>query len=346
MLKLLTAGESHGRALVGILEGLPAGLRVDIKKINHELRRRQQGPGRGKRMKMEQDKVQIISGLKNRYTLGSPIAVLIENRDYSIDKLPALTCPRPGHGDLPGGLKYGFCDLRNTLERASARETAVRVAIGAICKIFLAEFAIAISSKIVSIGGQTKKKEILRKITEAQGRKDTLGGIFEVVVKGLPIGLGSYVHWQRRLDSRLAGIMMSIPAVKAVEFGLGFSCADKFGSSVHDAIYYSKNKGYFRLSNNAGGLEAGVTNGQPLIIRACMKPISTLMAPLDSVDILTHKPAQAAVERSDTCAVEAAGVIGESVCAYVLADVFLEKFGSDSLKDIKQAYKNYLKRLR
>ncbi|PIP20712.1 MAG: chorismate synthase [Candidatus Omnitrophica bacterium CG23_combo_of_CG06-09_8_20_14_all_40_11] len=354
MLRYLTAGESHGKGLVAILEGMPAGLKLDLAKINQELKRRQAGLGRGKRMQIEKDKTQIISGLKKGITLGSPIAFLIENKDFSIERLPRVTCPRPGHADLAGLLKYGFADARNVLERASARETASRVGIGAICKIFLAEFRIRISSHVLSIGGESTRLAMIKKISEAKDNKDTVGGIFEVIVKGAPCGLGSYVQADRRLDGRIAQAVMSIPGVKGVEIGLGFGYADKFGSEVHDAIYYTKNKsltcsgrqGYFRKTNHAGGIEGGISNGEDIILRACMKPISTLTHPLDSVNIITKKPAKATVERSDICVVESAGVIAESVLAYVLADTFLEKFGSDCLSDIKDNYHNYLKKMR
>jgi len=345
MLRYLTAGESHGKALIAILEGMPAGLKVDIKMINQELRRRQSGFGRGKRMQIEKDKIQIPSGLKKGITLGSPIGLLIENKDFSIEKLPKVMCPRPGHADLAGFLKYGFTDIREVLERASARETASRVGIGAICKILLEEFNIRISSKVLAIGGESKVKAMIKKINEAKTNKDTAGGIFEVKAKGVPCGLGSYVQPDKRLDGRLSQAIMSIPGIKAVEIGLGFGFADKFGSQVHDAIYYSKSKGFYRKTNNAGGIEGGVSNGQDIIIRACMKPISTLLEPLDSVNIITKKPAKAIIERSDICVVEAAGVIAESAVAFVLSDAFLEKFGSDSLKDIKDNFHNYLKRI-
>ena len=346
MLRFLTAGESHGKALLSILEGMPAGLRVNAEKINQELKRRQQGFGRGKRMQIEKDKAQIISGLKNNITLGSPVGLCIENKDFSIEKLHRVTCPRPGHADLSGILKYGFHDARNVLERASARETASRVAAGAICKIFLNEFKIKINSKVLSIGGGSSFAEMKKKVQQAIDSKDTVGGIFEVVVKGLPAGLGSYTHYDKRLNGRLAQAIMSIPGIKALAFGLGFSYAFGFGSAVHDAIYYNKAKGYFRKTNNAGGIEGGISNGEDVVIRACMKPIATLLEPLDSVDINTKKPGKAAVERSDTCVVEAAGVVAEAMVAFELAGAFLDKFGSDTLSDIKINYQNYLKRIR
>jgi len=345
MLRFLTSGESHGKFLLAILEGMPCGLKIDKKFINQELARRQKGFGRGPRMKIEKDKAEIISGIKEEKTLGSPIGILIKNKDFSIDYLPKVISPRPGHADLAGVLKYGFKDIRNVLERASARETASRVAVGAICKLFLKEFNILIKSKVLMVAGETNKEFIFKKIKEAKEKKDTLGGIFEVVAKNVPVGLGSYVHWDRRLDSRIAQAVISIPGVKAIEFGLGFGYAKRFGSEVHDAIYYSKSKGYFRLTNNAGGIEGGISNGKDLVIRACMKPISTLLNPLDSVNILTKKPTKASVERSDICVVESAGVIAESMIAFVLADAFLEKFGADNLTDIKENYFSYLKKL-
>lgn len=352
MLRCLTAGESHGKALIAILEGMPAGLKLDNDKINRELKRRQQGFGRGKRMQIENDKAQVISGVKNMVTLGSPITLLIQNKDCSIENLHKVICPRPGHADLAGVLKYGFTDIRQVLERASARSTAATVGIGAVCKDFLNRFDIELSSRVLSVGGESGSQAILKKVKEATERKDTLGGVFEVKASGVLVGLGSYVQPDLRLDSRLAGGIISIPGIKAVEIGLGFGYADKFGSEVHDAIYYSDSKnlsiakrGYFRKSNNAGGIEGGISNGQDIIVRACMKPISTLMNPLDSVNIITKRPAKAATERSDICAVEAAGVVAEAVCAFVIAEAFLEKFGSDSLSDLKENYKNYLKRI-
>lgn len=346
MLRYLTAGESHGKAIVAILEGMPAGLKLEPGQINNELKRRQQGFGRGRRMQIEKDTVQIVSGTKGLKTLGSPITLCVMNKDFSIDKLHKVLNARPGHADLAGFLKYGFSDIREVLERASARSTAATVAIGAVCKILLQEFSINITSKVLSIGGENSPKDMEQKIQEAINQKDTIGGVFEVTAKGAPVGLGSYAHPDRRLDGRLAQNIMAIPGIKAIEIGLGLGYAVSFGSEVHDAIYYSRNKGYFRKTNNAGGIEGGISNGQDIILRACMKPISTLMHPLDSVNVLSKKPAKAAVERSDTCVVEAAGVVAESVCAFVLADAFLEKFGADCLQDIKQAYKNYLRRIK
>lgn len=345
MLRCLTAGESHGKGIVAILEGFPAGIAVDTLAINRELARRQSGFGRGKRMRIEKDRAEIISGLKNNRTLGSPVTLLIKNKDSSIEKLHQVSAARPGHADLAGLLKYGFTDIREVLERASARSTVATVGIGALCKKLLNEFGMVITSRVLSVGGESAKQGIIAKINEAIKNKDTVGGIFEVVAKKVPVGLGSYAQPDRRLDSRLAAQIMSIPGIKSFEVGLGAGYAVSFGSEVHDAIYYNKNKGYFRLTNNAGGIEGGISNGQEIILRACMKPISTLMKPLDSVNIHTKKPAKAAIERSDTCVVESAGVVAEAACAFVLAQAFLEKFGSDCLKDIKENYKNYLKRI-
>ncbi|PIQ87775.1 MAG: chorismate synthase [Candidatus Omnitrophica bacterium CG11_big_fil_rev_8_21_14_0_20_43_6] len=352
MLRLLTAGESHGQGMVAILEGLCAGLKIDIQAINRELKRRQAGFGRGRRMKIENDRVQIISGLKNNRSLGSPITLLINNKDASIEKLHKVLAARPGHADLAGLLKYGFTDIREVLERASARSTVATVALGALGKRFLNEFGIVITSNVLSVGGESTKQGIICKITEAIENKDTVGGIFEVLIKHVPAGLGSYVQADRRLDSRLAAAIIAIPGIKSFEVGLGLGYGVSFGSEVHDAIYYGRKKGlpagrqgYFRLSNNAGGIEGGISNGQEIILRACMKPISTLLKPLDSVHIHTKKSMKAAVERSDICVVESAGVVAEAASALVLADAFLEKFGGDCLEDIKNSYKSYLKRI-
>jgi len=346
MLKVLTAGESHGRGILAILEGLPAGLKLDADFINRDLKRRQAGFGRGKRMQIEKDRAQILSGLKNNTTLGSPVAILVENKDYSIEKLHKVFSARPGHADLAGFLKYGFSDIREVLERASARSTVATVALGAVCRKFLQEFEVEITSRVLSIGGEVAPPAMKRKIQQAISQKDTVGGIFEVKAMGVPIGLGSYVQPERRLDARLASAIMAIPGIKAMGLGLGFGYAAYFGSAVHDAIYYQKNKGYLRKTNNAGGIEGGISNGSAIILRACMKPISTLIHPLDSVNVATKKASKASVERSDVCVVEAAGVVAESALALVLADAFLEKFGSDCLKDIKVGYSNYLKRIR
>ena len=403
-LKFLTAGESHGKALVGIIEGLPAGLSISSIDIDKELARRQKGFGRGGRMKIETDKAQILSGIRHGKSLGSPISLLIENKDWqnwteimSADakpktqnsKLKTVTRPRPGHADLTGALKYNHHDIRNVLERSSARETAVRVAIGAIAKQILAEFDIQVVSYVTEIGGiisqesgvrsQGKEKDLLKlfnnaetspvrcpdkktekkfieKIKEAIKKGDTLGGVFEIAVLGVPAGLGSYSQWDRKLEAQLAHAIMGIQAIKGVEIGMGFDAARNQGSAVMDEIYYktqsSKLKtqnlagGFFRNTNNAGGIEGGMSNGMPIIIRAAMKPIPTLKNPLASVDIHTKKKFKAAYERSDACAVPAASVIGEAVAATVIADCFLDKFGGDSITEIKRNYRGYLKQIR
>lgn len=344
MLRYLTAGESHGKALLAILEGMPAGLKVEASRINRELRRRKLGYGRGKRMQIEQDKAEILSGLKNSLTLASPIGILIKNKDFSIERLPPVACPRPGHADLAGLLKYGFSDVRNVLERASARETAARVSVGAVCKVFLEEFGIRIISRVLEIGGSSARGPMKEIIDRARENRDTVGGIFEVKASNVVSGLGSYAQPDRRLDACLAKAIMSIPGVKAVQIGLGFGYAGKCGSEVHDPIYYSKNKGFYRLTNNAGGIEGGVSNGEDIILSACMKPISTLLRPLESVNIKSKKKARASIERSDICVVEAAGIIAEAGVAFELTRAFLEKFGSDALPDIKASYRLYLNR--
>jgi len=345
-MRILTAGESHGRGLVAIIEGMPAGLKIKPDFINAQLKRRQMGFGRGKRMQIENDSAQILSGVKAGITLGSPIALLIENKDCSIETLHKVLSPRPGHADLAGFMKYGFSDIRDVLERASARSTAATVACGALSKIFLLEFCIRIVSMVVSIGGEVSPKAKIEKIKEAVEKKDTVGGVFEIRATGVPVGLGSYVQPDRRLDARIAAAIMSIPGVKGVEIGLGFGYGQRLGSEVHDPIYYEKGKGIVRPTNNAGGIEGGISNGQDIVVRACMKPIATLLSPLNSINILSRKAAKASVERSDICAVESAGVVAEASIAVVLADAFLEKFGSDSVADIKAGFAHYLKRIK
>lgn len=371
MLRYLTAGESHGVGLVGILDGMPSGLKIDEDFINKQLKRRQAGFGRGPRMKIELDKVKILSGTRKGETIGSPLAVYIENKDYKIDELPMVTSPRPGHADLAGYLKYDATDIRSVLERASARETAVRTALGALAKLFLKEFGIEIISHVVELGGITVDTEgikiqdifikvdkspvrcisenaetrMIAKIKKAVAKKDTVGGTFEVIGVGVPVGLGSYVHPDKRLDGRLGQAVMSIPGVKGVEIGLGFRMKGLFGSQVHDPIYYKRPIGFYRKTNRCGGIEGGISNGEPIILRGVMKPIATLSAPLPSVDIFTKKLTSAAVERADVCVVPSAGIVAEAVVALELASTFLDKFGGDSLRDIKAAYKNYTKRV-
>ena len=342
MLNYLTAGESHGKALVGILEGCPANLPLSEKEINADLARRQLGYGRGARMALEKDRAEILSGVRKGKTIGSPIAILIPNKSTELFA-KTITKLRPGHADLAGAIKYGQKDIRNILERASARETAARVAVGAIARKLLSQVKIEVSSRVVHIGGFQLEEEWKQAIDRAKANGDSLGGVFEIEVSGVPAGLGSYVHWERRLDGNLARAVMAIPAVKGVEIGLGFESASLPGSKVHDEIFYKRGSGFFRKTNNAGGLEGGITNGQPIIVRAAMKPIATLGKPLASVDIVSKKAIAAQVERADVCAVEAAGVVGEAVVALAIANALLEKFGSDTLEELKERFASYQK---
>ena len=372
MLRFLTAGESHGKCLTGILEGLPAGLKIEKGEIDGELARRQKGYGRSPRMKMEKDRVEVLAGLRKGKTIGAPLALLIKNKDFNINALPHVYSPRPGHADLAGALKYNTKDIRDVLERASARETAMRVAIGAICKTLLQEFKIEIISHVIRIGevcaraqrlsfNQVRRKaanscincadkvagaRMVAEIDRAKEQGDSLGGVFELIAVNLPAGLGSFAHWERRLDARLCAALMSIPAVKAVEIGAGFSGASRRGSQAHDAIFYSPAKGFFRKTNFAGGLEGGMTNGEPLVLRCAMKPIATLKKPLASVNIKSKRLTEAAVERADVCALPACGVVGEAALAFCLAEAALEKFAGDSLAETKRNYQGYLKQVR
>ena len=386
--RFTTAGESHGRGLVGILEGIPAGLPVSAADVDVELKRRMGGYGRGARMKIESDRIEWLAGVRAGETLGSPIAMLIWNRDWEhwqdvmapeADATPdpqgrrrQVTRPRPGHADLAGSLKYDRTDARDILERASARETVARVACGAICKKLLREFSIEIGSHVAELGGvvanvgaqhaaplranineladqspvrcldKEAEAEIIRRIDAAKAAGDTLGGIVEVIALGVPVGLGSHVSWDRKLDGRLAQALMSIPAVKGVELGLGFEAARRKGSEVHDEIM----PGFARATNRAGGTEGGMTTGEPLVLRVAMKPISTLMSPLKTVDLKTGGPAQAQSERSDVTAVPAMGVIAEAMLAIVLTDALLEKFGGDALSELKRNVDGYLAQVR
>jgi chorismate synthase len=372
MLTFTTAGESHGKCLIVIVNGFPAGIQLDESDINAELKRRQGGFGRGGRMQIESDKVCILSGVRKSTTIGSPICLKIENKDSKIDVLPDVTRPRPGHADLAGIIKYGQKDVRNILERASARETAARVAAGALAKILLARFDIEVLGYVKSIGGISSKKivknpnEILKnrnkskvycldklseakmveKIKKAKRDGDSLGGVIEVMAFGVPPGLGSHTQWELRLDGILAGALMSVQGIKGVEIGLGFGFDKKFGSQVHDEIFYSEDRDAFsRTTNNAGGIEGGMTNGEVVIARAVMKPIPTLMKPLRSVDIITKKPKSASTERSDVCAVPAVSVVGEAVMAFGIARCFMEKFGGDSINEVTRNYEGYLKQI-
>ena len=396
MLRYLTAGESHGPCLTMIIDGVPAGFSIDISKINHDLWRRQQGYGRGGRMLIEKDEAQVRSGIRWGETIGAPVALGIENRDWKnwtkkMSALPedrddkiAVTKPRPGHADLNGALKYDRRDVRDILERASARETVARTAVGSFAKQLLVPFGIRVMGYIRSIGNvaanlqdltfdeiyahseesavraadHAAEEKMIALIEECKKEGNTLGGIFEVVVLGLPPGLGSHTQWDRKLDGRLARALMSIQAMKGVEIGLGFEMARRRGSQVHDEIFFDPSKmvsegtprivptGFYRGSNNSGGTEGGMTNGAPLIARVAMKPISTLMSPLQSVDLRTKQPADASVERSDVCAAPAAAVVGESVVAFEVAGAFLEKFGGDSLREIQRNYENYLEQIK
>lgn len=367
MIRFLTAGESHGDALIGIIEGLPSNLFFDIDFINQELGRRQMGYGRSNRMAIERDEIKLLSGVNKNLTTGNPIAIMIKNRGKNVD-LIEVTRPRPGHGDLAGTLKYNFQGGRNVLERASARETAMRVALGAICKLLLKEFHIKIYSHIVQIGeikisdevylnikeedllradespvrvlDKDREGEILSAIDKAKEKGDTLGGILEVIGKNIPIGLGSYVNWDRKIDGKIAYGIMSIPGIKGIEFGLGFKTASRPGSQVHDEIYHD-GKRFFRKTNNAGGMEAGVTNGEDIVFRAVMKPIPTLRKALRTVDIRTKEGVVAQFERSDVCAVPAASIVAENILAYILANEMVLKFGGDSLEEMKENFKNY-----
>lgn len=389
MIRFTTAGESHGRALVAILEGVPAGLPLVAADVDADLGRRMQGYGRGARMKIEADRVQFLAGVRAGATLGSPIALLIENRDFEHwrdvmapepDVEPRrrqLTRPRPGHADLAGVLKYDRADARDILERASARETAARVAAGAVCRRLLAELGVEIGSHVVALGGvvaqppqplpvpldpaadrsavrcldAAAEQQMIARIDAAKEAGDTLGGVVEVVARGVVVGLGSHVSWDRRLDGRLAAALMSLPAVKGVEVGLGFALGGLPGSAAHDEIVRAEGAtgatsgGFARRTNRAGGLEGGMTTGEPLVLRAAMKPISTLMRPLQSVDLATGRPAQAQSERSDVTAVPALGVIAEAAVALTLADAYVEKLGGDSLGELRRNWEGYVAQL-
>jgi chorismate synthase len=389
-LRFTTAGESHGPALVAVLEGVPAGLPLLAEHVDADLARRQQGYGRGRRMQIETDRVEFLSGVRAGETLGGPIAMLVRNADWKnwvdvMDPAPretdpdprrrALTRVRPGHADLTGVLKYERADARDILERASARETTMRVAVGAVCRRLLAELGVRIGSHVVHLGGidcapvelpeelnaasdaspvrvldPAAEQAMIARIDEAKRAGNTLGGIVEVVATGLPVGLGSHVSWDRKLDGRLGQAMLSIPAVKGVEIGLGFDAARRSGAEVHDEIALAPGRtragNVRRLTNRAGGLEGGMTNGEPLLVRVAMKPISTLMRPLQTIDVRSAEPAAAAAERSDVTAVPAMGVIAEAMAAIVLAEAALEKFGGDSLGELRRNAESYLAQVR
>jgi chorismate synthase len=385
MLRFLTAGESHGPELVAVVEGVPAGFDIDIARINEDLARRQKGYGRGGRMLIERDEVRPVSGIRFGKSLGSPITFIIENRDFknwqkrmSVDpsergEAAPVTRPRPGHADLAGVLKYNLDDIRDVLERASARETTARVAIGALAKQLLAPFGVAVLGYVVRIGTVEAKvpeaaiddlarvtetsqvrvadpdaeRAIIAEIDECKKSGDTLGGVIEVVAAGLPVGIGSHVQWDRKLDGRLAHALLSLQAAKGVEVGLGFRAAAMRGSALHDEIGYdARERRFTRRSNNSGGTEGGMTTGEALRVRVAFKPLSTLMQPLHSVDIKSKAEAVAAIERSDVCAIPAAAVIAEAVVAFELANGFLEKFGGDSLEEITRNWRGYLDQVR
>jgi len=382
-LRFLTAGESHGKVVVAVLEGLPAGVPLTPEAINRDLARRQVGYGRGGRMRIEKDEVEILSGVRFGETLGSPLTLQISNQDHEKwlqkmslheqdrEKVEFYSIPRPGHADLAGGQKYGRKDLRDVLERASARETTARVAVGAVCRQFLQPFGAELTSHVVRLGGIESRNEGLTfeqihraaeesdlrcvdeqaagrmrdLIDQAKQEGDTLGGIFEVLVQGLPPGLGSCVHWDRKIDGRIAQAIMSIQAIKGVEVGLGFGAVDLPGSRVHDEILYEEGR-FRRATNRAGGTEGGMTNGEVLRVRGAMKPISTVLKSLRSVDLATKQPTPTRYERSDITAVAAAGVIAEAAIAFVVAQTFLEKFGGDSLEEVHRNYEGYLQQIR
>ena len=386
MLRFETAGESHGECLVATLTGLPAGVPVSIEALDRELSRRQQGYGRGGRMKIESDHARVVSGVRHSQTIGSPIAIIIENRDWKNwtealpvedgeeDKKKPLTRPRPGHADLAGVIKYNFSDARYVLERASARETTARVAVGALAKALLGEFGITVLSHVIAIGDArlernasfselidlNRRDEVLlgcvdaeaeqrmkARVDEAYRTGDTIGGVFEVVAHGAPAGLGSHITWDSRLDGKLAQAIVSMQAVKGVEVGFAAEGAASFGSKVQDTIHYAKEERRFtRGANRAGGLEGGITNGEDVVVRGMLKPISTLRRPLESVDLVTRDPALAAYERSDICVVPAAGVIGEAMVSLVLAGAMIEKFGGDSLGEMKRNYEGYVEQVK
>ncbi|MFB9277217.1 chorismate synthase [Cohnella cellulosilytica] len=384
-LRYLTAGETHGPQLTAIIEGLPSNLELDFEALNFQLQRRQKGHGRGRRMQIETDTAQIVGGVRHGRTTGAPVAVIVENKDWkhwtsvmNVEPVEGgdetkrrVFRPRPGHADLNGGLKYNLRDLRNVLERSSARETAARVAVGAIARQLLGRFGVKVAGHVVSIGGieaaapnlpideliavteespvRVADKEAEQKMTELidQMKKDgdTIGGVVECIVSGLPVGLGSHVQWDRKLDGRIAQAVVSINAFKGVEVGIGFEAARIPGSQVHDEILYSEEKGFYRGSNRAGGFEGGMTTGEPIVVRGVMKPIPTLYKPLASVDIDTKEAFTAQVERSDACAVPAASVVMEHVVAWEVAKAFLEKFGGDSVEEIQANLDNYLKQV-
>jgi chorismate synthase len=370
MIRLLTAGESHGPGLTAVIDGLPAGLPFDPDFIDHELFRRQQGYGRGDRMRIENDKVQVRGGVRTGRTTGAPVALFIENKDYANWRgvMPLVTCPRPGHADLPGALKYALGDLRDIQERASARETAGRVAAGGLLKLFLRTMGAEIFSETIALGGiairvrkrsypaldrsplrcadPVRERAMMKLIDRARSEGDTLGGLIAVQARGVCPGLGSHVQFDRRLDGRIGLAMLSIPSVKGVEIGDAWADALRFGSAVQDEIFHDRRRGFFRRTNRCGGIEGGITNGSPLVVRLAVKPVPTLGRPLRSADLKTGRPVLGHQERADLCVVPAVGVIAEAMLALVLADAYLEKFGGDLLADIQTNHRRYLRRIR
>lgn len=387
MLRFLDAGESHGRCLMGIIEGFPGGLVISEEAVNHELKRRQGGYGRGSRMSIEKDRIEILSGIISEKTIGSPIGLMIKNKDWensTARKKDPLTVPRPGHADLPGTLKYGLNDYRPILERASARKTAMRVAIGSIARQLLEYFSIHTYGHVICIGEAALEndrvknnirlnnnirrkvnqspvycldseisKKMCQEIDQAKNEGDSLGGQFEIMVQDVPAGLGSHVFWDRRIDTRIAGALMSIPSVKAVEIGEGIQSSKSRGSQVHDAIYYKKARhkkhnasDYYRTKNWAGGIEGGITNGEDILVRVYVKPVPTLLQPLSSVDLRTKKEVKADYQRSDVCVVPAVSVIGEAVINWEIAVAFLEKFSGDSICELESNYRHYQERIK
>ncbi len=377
--RFLTAGESHGQCLTAIVEGIPAGLKINLDEMNNDMARRQQGFGRGGRMKIETDRAEFLSGVRFGETMGDPVTIKVANRDWQnwTDRMSVMgeefgdkvTAVRPGHADLTGVLKYDRNDARDILERASARETATRVAVGGLCKQFLKACGIEVVSHVVKIGGigvdESKidyakigtgdselncydpeaEEKMKERILSAMQEGDTLGGVFEVIVRGVPLGLGSHIQWDKRLDGKLAWAMMGIQAIKGVEIGAGFQCGELPGSEIHDEMFYDENKKVYRKTNRAGGLEGGMSNGEDIVIRACMKPIPTLMKPLHSIDIGSETEVLACKERSDVCAVSAASVVGEAMAAIVIAEAVTDKFGNDAMVDVLSAMKAYKARV-
>ena len=377
--RFLTAGESHGQCLTAIVEGIPAGLKINLDEINKDMARRQQGYGRGGRMKIETDKAEFLSGVRFGETMGDPVTIKVANRDWQnwTDRMSVMgeeygdkvTAVRPGHADLTGVLKYDRDDARDILERASARETATRVAVGGLCKQLLKACGIEVVSHVVKIGGigidesavdysqigqgsselncydPAAEEKMKQRIHEAMVEGDTLGGVFEVIIRGVPLGLGSHIQWDKRLDGKLAWAMMGIQAIKGVEIGAGFKCGELPGSHIHDEMFYDEKQNVYRKTNRAGGLEGGMSNGEDIVVRACMKPIPTLMKPLHSVDIGSGEEVLACKERSDVCAVSAASVVGEAMAAIVIAEALTDKFGNDAMVDLLAAMQAYKARV-